>query len=237
LNRSYFQPGKLRTFEGIVLQLEATAASASVDEVFERLEQHDEVVRTDRAVVPTMMRGATVSMRELEQLRRVENVVRLGYVQRIEPDQIVLQDGAVATSPQHVHVHCAAPGLGRNPPRPIFTDDEITLQVVTRVAITLSAALLGFVESTGRTTDEKNRLCPPNAQFQTPLGYLGGIMGGIRTEMGWTDAADVQQWLDGSRLNLMCGLQNEDRDALRALQHRFFEALGPAFEKLDEFAA
>jgi hypothetical protein len=237
LNRSYFQPGKLRTFEGIVLQLEATAASASVNEVFERLEQHDEVVRTDTTIVPTMMRGATVSLRELEQLRRVENVVRLGYVHRIESDQIVLQNGAVATSPQHLHVHCAAPGIAANPPRPIFTDDEITLQVVTRVAITLSAALLGFVESTGRTTDEKNRLCPPNGQFQTPLGYLRGIMGGIRTEMSWTDAADLQRWLDGSRLNLMCGLQNEDRDALRALQLRFFEALGPAFEKLDTFAA
>ena len=235
LNRSYFQPGKLRTFEGVVLQLEAMTVSETADEVFARLEEHDEVLRTDQTVTPTMMRGATVSLRELAQLRQVENVVRFGRVQRIEPDQIVLDGGTIPTSPQHVHVHCAAPGLGDSPPRPIFTDDEITIQTVTRVGATLSAALLGFLESTGRATDEKNRLCPPSPFPHTPFDYLRTVMSGIRTEMGWQDAPELTQWLDRSRLNLMCGLENEDPDALRELQHRFFGALGPAFEKLEQF--
>src|SRR5207249_2694633 len=161
LNRAFFQPGQTRTFEGIVLQLEAMLASASVPEVYERLEGDEVMLRTDRSVIPTMMKGATVSVGELEQLRRIENVVRLGHVERIEAEQIVLEQGSIPTTSNHVHVHCAAPGLSDSTPRSIFADDTITLQLVTRLSLTLSGALQGFIEASGRTTDEKNRLCLP----------------------------------------------------------------------------
>ena len=149
LNRAFFQPGRARTFEGVVLQLEAMVASQSVEEVYERLEADGVVVRTDRSVVPTMMKGATVSVRELEQLRRVEHVVRLGHVERIEPDEIILEQGSVPTSPDHLHVHCAASGLSDNPPRAIFTDDTITLQLVTRVSAHVVGRVAGVPRSDG----------------------------------------------------------------------------------------
>jgi hypothetical protein len=238
LNRAFFQPGQSRTFAGVVLDLEAMAASESVEEVYERLEEDEVVLRTDRAVVPTMMKGGTVSLRELEQLRRIGNVVRLGHVERIEPHQIVLEQGSIPTTPDHLHVHCAASGLSDNPPRAIFTDDTITLQLVTRVGLTLSGALQGFLESTGRTTEEKNTLCPPAAMPHTPFDYLRVVMAGIRTEMGWQEAPDLQAWVDGSRLNLMNGLgENDDRAAVKELQGRFFGALFPALDKLQVFAA
>ena len=61
---------------------------------------------------------------------------------------------------------------------------------------------------------------------------------GIRTEMGWQEAPDLQRWLDSSRLNLMHGLgEKGDRSAVGELQGRFFTALFPAFEKLEVFAA
>jgi hypothetical protein len=237
LNRAFFQPGQLRTFAGIVLQLEAMTASESVEEVYERLEDDAVMLRTDPAVVPTMMKGGTVSLGELEQLRRVGNVVRLGHVERIEPDQIVLEQGSMPTTPGHLHVHCAAPGLSDNPPRPIFTDDSITLQLVTRVGLTLSGALQGFLESTGRTTEAKNTLCPPTVMPHTPFDYLRVVLAGISTEMGWQEAADLQEWVDRSRLNLMSGLENEDGATVREQQGRFFAALFPAIEKLQTFAA
>ena len=74
-------------------------------------------------------------------------------------------------------MHCAASGLSDNPPRAIFTDDTITLQLVTRVSLTLSGALQGFLESTGRTTEEKNRLCPPTVMPHTPFDYLRARVG------------------------------------------------------------
>jgi hypothetical protein len=238
LNRASFQPGQARTFAAVVLQLEAMVASASVDEVYERLEEEQVMLRTDPAVVPTMMKGGTVSLRELEQLRRIANVVRLGHVERIEPDQIVLEHGSIPTTPDHLHVHCAAPGLSDNPPRAIFTDDTITLQLVTRVGLTLSGALQGFLESTGRTTQEKNALCPPTVMPHTPFDYLRVILAGIRTEMGWQDAPDLQEWVDRSRLNLLHGLgESEDGATVRELQGRFLTALFPACDKLQVFAA
>jgi hypothetical protein len=196
------------------------------------------MLRTDRAVVPAMMKGGTVSLRELDQLRLVGNVVRLGHVERIEPDQIVLEQGSIATTPDRLHVHCAASGLSDNPPRAIFTDDTITLQLVTRVGLTLSGALQGFLESTGRTTQEKNTLCPPTVMPHTPFDYLRVVLAGISTEIGWQEAPDLQEWVDRSRLNLLSGLgENADRETVRSLQHRFFEALFPSLEKLQVFAA
>jgi hypothetical protein len=239
LNRAFFQPGQVRTFEGVVLQLEAMVESTSVDEVYERLEAAGVVVRTDATVVPTMMKGATVSTHEMEQLRRVHDVVRLGHVERIDTDQIVLEHGSIPTRTDRLHVHCATAGLSDNPPQAIFGDDTITLQLVTRMSLTLSGALLGLLEASERGPDEKNQLCPPTAWPQTPFDYLRAILAGISTEMGWLDAPDLQAFVDQSRLNLLSGLDNAEDDAARVpeLQTRFFTALPTAFERLAEYAA
>ena len=238
LNRAFFQPGRARTFAAVVLQLEAMVASDSVDGVFERLEHELVVLRTDQSVTPTMMRGGTVSLGELEQLRRIDDVVRLGHVERIDRGEIVLEHGSIPTTPDRLHVHCAAPGISDNPPRPIFADDTITLQLVTRLGLTLSGALQGFLETTGRTTKEKNALCRPTGMPHTPFDYLRVIMAGISTEMGWMEAPDLAAWLEGSRLNLLRGLgEHDDRATVQDLQGRFFAALPRAFEKLNEFTA
>ena len=238
LNRAFFQPGRSRTFAGVVLQLEAMVSSESVPEVYERLEEQEMMLRTDRAVVPTMMKGATISVGELEQLRRVENVVRLGHVERIEPYEIVLEQGAIPTTPDHLHVHCAASGLSDNPPRPIFTDDTITLQLVTRVGLTLSGALQGFLETTGRTTDEKNRLCLPTVMPHTPFDYLRVVLAGIGTEMRWQEAADLQEWLESLAPQPLAaawaGMATQPSRSCRAASS---PRLFPAIEKLGVFAA
>ena len=237
LNRAFFQPGRSRTFEGVVMMLEAMGASSSVEEVFETLEAGGEMLRTDRSVVPTMMRGGTASVWEVDQLRRVENVVRLGHVERIERDRIVLEEGSIPTTPDHLHVHCASSGLSDNPPRPIFTDDTITLQLVTRVGLTLSGGLQGFLESTGRTTEQKNRLCPPTVMPHTPFDYMRVVLAGVTTEMGWQEAPELQAWLDHSRLNLLRGLgEHEDDASVPELQRRFFDSLFPALDQLSVFA-
>ena len=61
-----------------------------------------------RAVTPTMCKGGTVSIRELEQLRRIDDVVRLGQVVR-STDEIVLERGSIPTSPDRLHVRCGRP--------------------------------------------------------------------------------------------------------------------------------
>jgi NAD(P)-binding Rossmann-like domain len=239
LNRKYFQPDDcvMETFEGIVLELEAVAECSSVEQVYERLEERQVVFRVDRSVVPTMMKGATLSAGELAQLQQVENVVRLGHVERIDRDEIVLEHGTIATSPGHLHVHCATPGLSDRPPVPIFTDDSITLQVLSRISLCMSSAMIGLVEASDRTTDEKNRLCRPNPWPHTPFDFLRAILVGIRTELAWQDP-DVREWVNASRLNLVGGLaRHSDQDAVRALQTRFLTALTPALANLEVLAA
>ncbi len=235
LNRAFFQPGDglLRTFAGIVLDLEAVVECESIEQVFDRLEEHRVMVRLDPSIQPSMVKGATVSLAELDQLRRIDRVVRLGHVRQIESERIILEGGSVPTSPGQLHVHCASPGLSDNPPKPIFTDDTILLQPITRVSLSLSAGLIGVVEASGRPTAEKNRLCPPNMWFDTPFDWMRHLLTGMRTELEWQDAADVQAWVESSRLNLMKGLdQSPESAAVADLQGRFLTALFPALERL-----
>ena len=240
MNRANFQPGQgaIRTFEGVVLELEAVAESDSVREAYARLEQAEVLLRLDPEVEATMGKGPTVSLAELAELRRIENVVRLGHVQRIELDQIVLTGGTIPTTPDHLHVHCAAQGLPLDPPRPIFAEDAITIQSITRMSPSLSAALTGYLETTGRSTAEKNRLLPPNPYSDTPFDFLRAVLTGLSAEMGWQDAADLQAWLDASRLNVMKDLAaTADPTELRALQGRFLQAVFPALTKISEWGA
>ena len=240
LNRAYFQPaaGVVPTFEGVVLDVEAVVECDSIEHVFERLEGRTVVSRLDRSVWPSMLRGATASLGEIDVLRRVENVIRLGHIERIDPDAIVLQDGSVPTSPEHLHVHCAAAGLSDDLPKPIFATDKILLQPVTRASLSLSAGLLGFVEASGRSVTEKNRLCPPNSWFHTPFDWIRHLLSGMKTEMAWQSAPDLSGWLEDSRLNLVKGLDRQaDKASVAELQGRFVSALIPALAKLDDFAS
>ena len=90
-DRSYFQPLEQvgAIMEGISRDAEAGAQAANVEEVFERLEASGRLVRIDPSWPATMYRGTMLSTRELEAVRRIEDVVRLGRVRRIEgrPDR------------------------------------------------------------------------------------------------------------------------------------------------------
>jgi len=240
MNRAVFQPGEgaIETFSGVVRELEAVAGAESVDEAFLRIEEAGVMLRIDLDRTPTMCKGPTVSEAELEGLRRVEDVVRLGHVCRIEADRIVLDEGTVPATPGTLHVHCASRGIPLTLPRPIFGEDTITPQAVSRMSPTFSAALAGYVESTDRSTGEKNALLAPNPYSDTPFDFLRAVLGGLRTEMGWLGAPDVQAWVDASRLNVLKDITSfADADRLADLQTRFLEAAMPAYTKLDEWGA
>jgi len=240
LNRAFFQPGTgvVSTFTGVVLELEAVAECDSIEQVYERLEEQQVVFRIDPSIEPSMLKGATASLGELDQLRRIENVVRLGHIKRVDRDTITLDQGSIPTSPGHLHIHCASAGLSDNPPTSIFADGTITLQPITRVSLSLSAGLIGLVEASPRTTADKNRLCAPNAWPHTPFDFTRHLLTGMKTEMEWPSAPDVVEWVEASRLNLVKGLdQDPDRATVTDLQHRFLTALFPALAKLEELAA
>lgn len=208
LNRRFHQPrdGLPDFLVGVGLQLKAMAQSASVDEVFARLEADGFFLRVDPGVTPTMARGAILSEGELALLRQIGDVVRRGHVRRIEHDRIVCDGGSVPTRPGTLHVHCAAVGLARPPLRPIFEADRVTLQPLFWGFACYPAALLGVIEATLADTDEKNRLCPPIHYWDEPRDYLSAYLALLAHERARAAHPAVAAWAKGTRLNPLSGL-------------------------------
>jgi hypothetical protein len=240
VNRAYSQPGALvgTLLDGIALQMEAAARATSADDLFDRLEAAEQLRRVDRGVRPTMYKSATIGDWELDLLRRIENVIRLGHVHRIERDRIVLERGTIPTSPRHLHVHCAADGLRRPPALPIFGPDRITLQPVRTGLVPFNAALVAFVEAHRDDDAEKNRLCPPNPYPDAALDWARTALVQMSADRAWSKEPDISEWLERSRLNPMRGLRGRlgDPRVQRASQ-RFADSVRPGLARLAELVA
>ena len=207
LDRASLQPldqvGSI--IEGFADDIEAAAQATSVGDLFMRLEASGRLLRIDPAVTPTMYRCAIVTRRELEQLRSVEAVVRLGHVRHIAPHEITLAEGTVATTPGTLHIDCTANGLHVGPLQPIFAADRITIQGVRPCSPVFNAALIGYIETTRNDIDEQNRLCPPNQVPNTPTSWLVNLAASASLPRLWQDP-DLVAWLERSRLNLVRGM-------------------------------
>ena len=131
-------------------QLQAIRDAVSVDDLFARLEDAGTLLRIDPAIRPTMYRCATVTRLELEQLRRITDIVRMGHLLRIEADRMVLDGGAVAADGRALYIDCTADGAEKRPATPIFDADGITLQSVRGCQQIFSAALTAHVEAATR---------------------------------------------------------------------------------------
>ena len=156
INRAVVQPDPA-VFLGMVADtMQAAAAAASLEDLFLRLEDAGIMLRIDRSVTPTMAKTPTLATWELEQLRTIENVVRLGHIQQVEPGAITLADGSVAIADDALVVHCAASGLKYPPRVPIWRPEAITLQPIRAGFPCFGAALVGYVEATrdGRRGEE-----------------------------------------------------------------------------------
>jgi hypothetical protein len=221
VNRRFQQPLTLLPdfYLGSALQLEAMAQAGSVEDLFARLEAQGFFLRIDPRVVPTMFRGAVVSESEVELLRRIEDVVRLGHVQKVGLEEIVLDGGRVPTSPRTVHVHCASRGLARPPLRPIFEPGRVTLQPFQWGFACYQFAMLGVVEASIESDDEKNRLCPPVTYWDANTEYLAAFLATLVNERARSSWPTVAAWAKATRLNPLSGLE-QYRDMPKVIEAR-----------------
>ncbi|WP_198165684.1 NAD(P)-binding protein [Agromyces laixinhei] len=239
-NRFYAQGGDLvgDLLDGIALQLEAAAHAQSLDDLFDRLEANGQLLRVDERVAPTMYKAPTMSTAELELLRRIDDVVRLGRVRRITRDEVVLEAGTIPARPGDLYVHCAAPGLNPAPAVPIFAERRITLQPIRSGLIPFNAALVGYVEATGRDIREKNRLCPPNRLPDVPLDWVRGLITEMGADRAWSKEPDIARWLEGARLNASRGLRQRFADPqVQDAMARFQGFVRPALGRLETLLA
>jgi hypothetical protein len=151
-----------------------------------------------------MFHGATLSAAERDQLRRITQVIRKGRVRRVGIDALVLDEGTVPTTRGDVHIDCTARGLGWAPPRPAFEGDRITPQPTRMGMLPFSAALIGFLETTERNDEEKNRLTRPNPipRARNRLDWAWSMYLGAVNEATWGPEEDIQAWLRRSRVNI-----------------------------------
>jgi hypothetical protein len=239
-NRAFAQGGELvgTLFEGISLQVEAAAQAESQADLFARLSASAQLLRVDESVTPTMFKAPTASIGEIEQLRRIEDVVRLGRVRRIERDVIVLEEGTIPTTSRQLHVHCAAPGLNPAPAIPIFSAGCVTPQPIRTGLIPFNAALVGFVEATREDIAEKNRLCPTNRLPDVPLDWVRGMLVGMTADHLWSKEPDISSWLERARLNPSRGIRQRSHDPLvQQSSKRFTDNVRPALQNLQRLLA
>ena len=226
------------TMGGMALETELIAQAESVDDLFARLEEHGRLLRLDPAVKPTMYRCATVTRAELEQLRRIRNVVRMGRVQSITEDQIVLEHGTLATSPGALHVDCTADGLECRPALPVFDGERITLQSVRTCQQVFSAAFIGHVEAAYRDEATKNELCTPIPHPNSDLDWLRCSLANTLNGLRWGDDQELAQWLGGCRLNVLASvLEGVEPERASETLERIRRSTRGAIEKLEALLA
>ena len=201
LNRAMVQPDPVVAL-GLASDTMAAAADAeSLDDLFLRLEAAGVMLRIDPRVVPTMAKTPTLATWELELLRTVENVVRLGHIKRVDHDEIVLDRGSVPLPPLSLVVHCAASGLQYPPLVPLWAPDKIRLQTIRAGFPCFNAALAGYVEATRDDDRERNRLCPPNTLPDSTVSWARMQVRGIIAARAFGAEADIAAWADGCALN------------------------------------
>jgi len=236
-DRRHFQPLEQvgAIMEGVSLDAEAGAGAESIAGLFEQLEASGRLVRIDPSCPATMFRGTMLSPVELDALRQIENVVRLGRVRRIEADRIVLERGEITTSPETLHVDCTALGLADAPATPIFEPGRIVLQQMRHLSPCFNAALIGFVEVHRDDDSEKNRLCRPNPYPSSIGDWPRMVSRTWKAEGRWLSESDVSGWVAESRLNLVRDLPDHAAEpSVQAAIKRYLTNVTAAVERLDE---
>lgn len=241
INREATQPGMEffeKTMGAQADQMEAMAHADSIEDMFDRLEECNFLMRIYPDVRPTMFHAATVSELEIAELQRIKNVVRLGRVQRIDPRQVILDDGTIEADSNQLYIDCSASALPELELKPIFEDGLITPQTVRSFQPAFSASVIAHVEATRDTTEEKNRLCDPVPLPSAGVGYAQMALKSMMNQFNWGQDPEMREWLKGNRLDgfsaTAASVTKEDKPKL-AILSKLGDNAFPAAAKLSEF--
>lgn len=235
INRRTTQPG-LEFFEdvfgGQVAQMEAFATAASIDAIFEALEAAGVMFRIDPRVRPSMFHYATISAGEVDELRRISNVVRKGRVQSIERGLMRLDGGDHAVSDDTLYIDSTASAVEQRPLIPIFQDGLITPQLVRVPQPAFSAALVAYVEINYDDEATKNRLCAPVPLPHDMRDYPRASLVNLTNQFQWMQDKALSRWIRDSRLDgfgkLIAAVDPADRDRIALLERMRGSAMAAA---------
>ena len=238
LDRARIQPGDFfdETAASFIDQYRCVAESTSIPDLFRLLEEARLLIRLDPAVEPTMYRCSTVTDDELDQLRRIQNIVRLGRVQQITSDSIVLDDGLLPTTTNTFHVDCTADGLERRPVVPVFETDRLTLQTVRTCQQVFSAAFIAHIEAAYEDDTHRNMLCGVVPHPDAATDWIRTAHGSSLNSGNWNADPELSAWLADARLDGFSSAEPPS-DELMAVMLGALDHAEVALEKLEQYVA
>lgn len=187
--------------------LQAAVEAKDYDDYFRHLVDRKLVMQLDPSVKPKRWRCATFTPLELEQLRRVKNVVRKGYLESVSPVEMKMQKGVHPTPADAIFVDCAADGLPKVPIVKVFNGNRITLQTVRMCQQVYSAGFIGNVEcNVHADEDRKNALTQPVPLPYTDSDYLRCAILNSTNMAVWLTEPAVVKWINESRIDLFSPL-------------------------------
>lgn len=237
LNRARIQPDP-ETYLAMVADLmEAAAAAPSLPELFLALEDAGIMHRIDRSVTPTMAKAPTLGFWELELLRSVERVVRRGHLRSASRGRLSFADGDVPIADDALVVDCAADGLKLPPLVPIWQPDVVTVQPVRAGFPCFGAAMIGYVEATRASDDDRNRVCRPSSYGNTLVDWARMNVLGLRASAAFNAEPDLRAFSDRVALNpARVPPDHSGSPALDAVRERMAAAVGPGVARLQQLA-
>lgn len=204
IDRRRTQPG-LEFFDdaigGQLIQLQAAASATSADDLFAHLEQEGVMLRIDRSQRPSMFHYATISLAEVDLLKQIRDVIRLGRVRAIDKHGMVFDRGHRKVEPDALYIDCTASAVEKRSPEPMFQGDRIVPQLVRAPQPAFSAALVAYVEAHFEDEAVKNAICAPVPFPDAPEDYPRSMLGNLRNEGAWNAYPDLRDWIRQSRLD------------------------------------
>ncbi len=214
-------------------QMEAIAASTSIEDMFERLEKAGCIIRLDENIKPKMFHGATISQAELAELRRVKKVIRMGRIQRIEPHEIVLDEGTIGSTPETLHVDCTASAVANLEIAPAFEGDLIRLQTARMFQPVFSASVMAYVEAKYEDEARKNEICNVIPLPNHDTDWIKVVAAGMMNQFVWSQDKELRRWIRSNRLDafgrLMRSVEEgatEKQEILNRMRGASMEAMG-----------
>lgn len=181
--------------------MESAAAAESFDDLFAKLEACGYFLRIDTQHKPTMFHGATVSIRELEELRKIKDVVRLGRITHLGREEIEFQKGRLPVADNTLFIDCSARPVEDLPEVPIFNGRTITPQMVRSYQPVFSAALAAHIELNYEGDEAKNKLCAVVPPPDSDTGFAHFTAIAMMNQYHWGQDAALSEWILNNRLD------------------------------------
>lgn len=185
-------------------QLEALAQASDLEDLFERLERCGFLLRIHDDQAPTMFHFAIISHGEIEQLKKIDQLIEDGRVASIAPDALHMASGRrinMAANTLYIDCTASATDFKDNETPPVFSENLIRVQASRVPNACLSAAIAAYVEANYGDDETRNRICPPVPLPDSPASWLRSQLGNLTAQAIMLGEPKLREWVTNCRLD------------------------------------